>query len=546
MNKFVKNLVLILIIIFLSKAKAFKDYSYISDVKTLIESNITSLHITEIGTGLLKVKNKINAIKNSKNIPNLNICNKFFSIGKELLAYRDLITDQKVFKNHEKHKTSLKHLIIFYDVLCNEMIELRKNVENFEDMCSKSAAVKAITTYKFEEAEEILKSFKVESIILNIVHKLYNDSETNLNLLLDFTESLTSISLCTLMVNAIHNELEIHNHKDLHKMVELIRILELRILNQEHFHQIYRFKAINIHKIITNFLKENSTSIMETKLLNHTLISDTKIAQFLGKLYKFNSKLSNKILFNVIDRVFEKLTATEIIDRIFLHLDIPQRKNAINYMYTKLKNLKLLDTGILKLAQYTYDILKFIFPKKKFNTKPVDILITIWLEIPLSIQNLLVAESVCLKNVENLEYLQTETEPDFCDSRRRNIVSKISQEREPEKVWYVKNQLGNEQFQFVNKKYHNEYLYGEGELNENKDYIHTYTSKLPEQDENKKFFWYLEVFGPNLRIKNVYDSQLLCILSLQTQNSTNNVVALKDYNDFANNNICLWEVIACE
>lgn len=516
-----KNLIFLTLVLLTSYVKASKDDIW--DISSLSMGNFSNPKIKEIKIGFSKIIDKIKDL-NITGISNFKNCQQFYGIGKDLLEIQEILTDLQIPQEHTIYKRNIKNLIIFYDMLWNKMIKLRKSKVNFENICSANAVITLIIDHKYQEAESILQFIKHDLVISKIVHNIYDRNEENLKLLLDFTESLSCMSLSTLMIKSILNELESQDHLNLLQTVDLIRLLESQVLRQDNFNVKQHSNAKSLHQKFMIHLKNFSTNIMESDMLDSPFKPAINIADFLPAIYKLNEKLANEIIFEVIDRVYGKTTSKEIMEYILSKLEISQRIHTIMYMYKKMKTLNDLDTGILKLAQYIFDVITNKSIKNNSNTKKsFELLTSIWLALPPSVVNLCSFKNVCLWNIGSLKFLYASADNYHLKTNFTNVFTVSNGDSTPQGLWYIHNKLGSDNFYFAFKE-------------------HASASRF-HQNNNTNNWWKLEIVGKYVRLKNTISSTLCATSSAVDRNR---YVPIPKSHTKSNDSLCLWEMKAGE
>lgn len=537
-----RKLNLMLLILFLTEVKASKNDSNISTLNTFFQQNPTNAEIRYVGESLIETGMKIKALNASTKVdddfddnafdPRIN--NKLANVRTELSAIRESIFDLKITNQHAIYKTSVNLLLTYYSSLDTQMIQ----IDNFGKNYNLNNAVDLVKKRRFQDAEKILAFLNKSTVFPLLVHEVYSNTSISFDLLLDFTKSLSKISHSVILISSLWNEIDSFGQLDIYTMMDLIQITESEAMLEG----ILSPCASCFHSRALVSLRNKSVETMVSQMLSHNFMSNKLTASYILQLYNLNATLSSQIINEVIDKIFGRIPNKEILDNIFFQCLFPQRWQAFVYLYKKLKRSNQLESTILNLAQYIKDMLSSRYDLAGKRLKELK---SIWKKIPSYIKILYSGKSVCIKNVGVSEYLYPDSNSFSYENNSRNIFTRVFGDNASQGVWNIKNLIGSDDFYFVNKYHRSEYMYlSEATVDKRKQQNYVFTCKLKGRVNSEKSTWNLEIFQGQLRIRNVFSRQLLCVTKRKYENDKRLVVGINEkfYRFYKN---CLWNVKIC-
>lgn len=359
----------------------------------------------EISKHIQEIENEVKELKlTTTNVLDLSP-EEFANILKtkqQLKELRKRIQDQIAVLKDKEQEFKMKIIWLISQSLDSEIQEILTTLNNRR---KKYKFVTAVRARDFKTAELIWKLLDVDIELPIIVREIYANSTDNVNLLLDFTKSLSNVWLSIVMLNTIRKELESAGHLDSFLIIKLLQTLESDILIQRFAERTQNSEAIIIHSSLLKTLKEKSMDMMTSEMLSHKFQTKSQIKKFLVDLYNLNTRLSNAVMYKAIDRVYGKIPNSEIIDYIFFQCYLPQKEDSLVYLYEEMRDTQKLDSSILKLAQVIWYIKTTDYPVEMLIARRDKDFKSMWDELPESVRNLYTSPCVRIKNKATLEYI---------------------------------------------------------------------------------------------------------------------------------------------
>ncbi|XP_055905715.1 uncharacterized protein LOC129941172 [Eupeodes corollae] len=379
----------------------------------------------------------------------------------------------------------------------------------YENPINKGLAeiVEEIRRHHFTEAQKILSGINFNDKIPDIVHQVYNNSMTNIDLLLDFGRNLTKTDVACSVLFALWNEMKVNGHRDVYKMIALVNAIESQLLNVNGSTEL-KNKAelvtnegiLDITSATVKILKAAMTSAPNNK-------SNTQARLLADSIFELDSnhKVFDEVIKNVANESFSEVSAIQIAQNLYSHVFISQAISGIQELFKKLEDSHNLDSpAVLNIAEYLKNLKNM--PNYVNLSKPkkdaVDAMIQ---KMPLCARNLIFEPYVCIWNRGKSEYLYVAGSEFNRNEDKRSVFTRTTREAVGPGVWIVEK-MGDEFF-FQNKAYENEYLFAAtGMHSKDSRFVHTWTEG---GKVGKKSSWQIVLESDVCYLRNVnYDEYL--------------------------------------
>lgn len=315
--------------------------------------------------------------------------------------------------------------------------------------------IKNIQNREFSAAAEKLELLKQNGAsTADIVNQVYGGIIENVRLLNDFGKSISDIRLAMLVYGPLVDTLSrntvnshIYDFIDLFKSVEnKFGFIPIQLLLGQNARETLAVK-FKLRKVI----KQAGSNILKDVMLNNTITTELNNAMF-----TIDSDLFFETISDAMEHLYDRMDTKKMFDYLRKFESLSQALDGYRALFYALKNGNNGDLHTEWIVELAFDIVEL---RKRDNYANVDSNIKDRFErlkedLPKSLSALAFSRdsNVCLKNVENQEYLYASSIEDNKD-RRKVFTSSI---KYCTASWTIKRVGGHLSITNVNK---NEHLY---------------------------------------------------------------------------------------
>ncbi|KAK9512236.1 hypothetical protein O3M35_000705 [Rhynocoris fuscipes] len=496
---------------------------------------------------LIQTKNNVNKL--SEDVSNVEDSEDMHGIKlkyNDLYIYIENIGDY--FNNNNKRNAfrllkeyfgdSFPNFNEQYNSLTYQIQTLYKQIVIRENILLSNECIKAIRENEFDRAAIKYNSIKDDSTLTNVVKEVYNSSENNFDLIINFASKVSNVSQTFILYSTLIYEMEINKqNQNPYRIVDLINNIKTEIIYQIKLNIKIKKDALSLEEFLINKLKllgrENlkKTILDEKYLINiplfeKILLLDENIFTDITYivLLEFYNDSTVKPLFGWIIEAF-----TKILDEIF-------------------KN-HLISNDVFKLAYYLNSLLE---KSKQPSELSIDVrmvedsnLYTILSErldylkrkLPESVRNIVFMDNVCIINVGLNEFLYSSNN-NTISVNKFSVFTSVNNNIKDERIWKI-NRSYNNLYNIQNYLQNLSYLYtSDIDENENNDsnghIVYTWIQTL-----DILGIWQIEPVGDDCLIKNVLHNEYLYV-----SEESSHIVSIKNIVNNNSDNF-KWRFIKC-
>lgn len=317
--------------------------------------------------------------------------------------------------------------------------------------------IKNIEAQQFDAAEKKLQVLRQnETIIADIIKRVYSGRMVNLPLLNNFGKSQRDIQMKLMVYKSLANALKDTDDGNVLDVVNLVNSVNGEIINQNNVPNDMKEQAIVVKNKLRDIIIKMAARILWRSMLDNTISSNSIVNDISNRtLYTVDNDLFFDVMTDVVNNMYGSLNTKRILANIENYIDLRCRMDGFTALFYRMKN----ENNIM----YSEEMVDLVFHihtvKRENNYDMVPLMIRnrfemIKNELPQSLSALAFASSVCLKNRGFDEYLYADE--DTKDRYRREVRTFVNVKQDSKAKWKIERHQDGD-LSIKNVKY-DEYL----------------------------------------------------------------------------------------